>query len=350
MAPRLRLVVLAGGLVLSLGVTYLALRDIDFSRFWRALTNGEPEWLAPAFGVFALAYAVRLLRWSILFAPESRPRIGPLVRALLAGEFFTSLLPVARFGDVARIVVLYRAAGTSRAETAGTIVAERTYDAGALLLLLFVAVPFAPPVTWLRAAALGLAAVGLGLTVALIVLNVFGSRPIGFVLRPFARLSGFSRDRTDLAAARILRGLRGLRRPRVAAAAFALSGASWLCVAASYSLAMRVVDVHLGLDAGIVVAVATTFSLLVPGLPASVGLFEAATIVALKPFGVDATRALSAGVVIHVLTFAPFLVLGPFALRGVVLPRARDVVPPEPEAAHEADAPVHGVTRGARPR
>lgn len=350
MAPRLRLVVLAGGLVVSLWLTYLALRDVDFWRFWHALTSGEPAWLAPAFGVFALAYAVRLLRWWLLFAPESRPGVRPLVRALLAGEFFTSLLPVARLGDVARIVVLYRAAGTSRAETAGTIVAERTYDVAALLLLLFVAVPFAPPVTWLRAAALALATVGLALAVAVVLLNVFGSRPLELVLWPFARLSGFSRDRSDLAAARILRGLRGLLRPRVAAAAFGLSAASWLCVAASYTLAMRVVDLELGLDAGIVVAVGTTFSLLVPGLPASVGLFEAATIVALKPFGVGAARALSAGVVIHVLTFAPFLVLGPLALRGVVLPRARNVLPPEPETAQEADPPLHGVPRGTRPR
>jgi glycosyltransferase 2 family protein len=330
-AARLRLVVLAGGLAVSLGLTYLALRGINFSRFWRALTEGHPEWLAPAFGVFGLAYVVRLRRWSILFAPESRPDLRPLFRALLAGEFFTSLLPVARLGDVARIVVLHRAAGTSRAETGGTIVAERTYDAAALLLLLFVAVPFAPPVTWLRAAALTLAAVGLALAVAPVVLNVFGSRPIEFLLRPLSRLSGFSRDRTDLAAARVLLGLRGLRRPRLAAAAFALSGATWSYVAASYVLAMRVVDVHLGLDAGIVVAVATTFSLLVPGLPASVGLFEAATIVALKPFGVGAARALSVGVVIHVLTFVPFLVLGPLALRGVAFSRARDVLPSTPE-------------------
>ena len=332
-APRLRLVVVAGGLTVSLGLTYLALRDIDYSRFWRALTAGHPAWLAPAFGVFALAYTVRLLRWWILFAPESRPALRPLVRALLAGEFFTSLLPVTRLGDVARIVVLHRAAGTSRAETGGTIVAERTYDAGALLLLLFVAVPFAPPVTWLRAAASTLAALVLALAVALVVLNVFGSRPIEFLLRPLGRLSGFSRDRTDLAAVRVLRGMRGLRRPRVAAAALALSAGSWFCVAVSYVLAMRVVDVYLGLDAGIVVAVATTFSLLVPGLPASVGLFEAATIVALKPFGVGAARALSVGVVIHVLTFVPFLVLGPLALRGVVFSRAPDVLPSTPETS-----------------
>jgi len=349
-APRLRLVLLVAGLAVSLGLTYLALRDIDFWGFWRALADGRPGWLVPAFGIFALAYALRLLRWWILFAPVSRPRARPLARALLAGEFFTSLLPVARLGDVARIVVLYRAAGTSRAETAGTIAAERTQDAAALLSLLFVAVAFAPPVTWLRAAALAPAALVLAVAVVLLVLKLYGSRPIEFLLRPLAAFPGFSRARTDLAASRILRGLRGVRRPHVAAAAFALSVASWLCVAASYTLAMRVVRLDLGLDAGIIVAVATTFSLLVPGLPASVGLFEAATIVALKPFDVAAARALSAGVVIHVLTFAPFLVLGPLALRGQVLPRARDILPPEPEAAQEADPPLHSVPRGTRSR
>src|SRR5204862_174726 len=128
------------------------------------------------------------------------------------------------------------------------------------------------------------------------------------------------------------------------------SAVSWLSVAFSYTLAMRVVDLHVGLEAGIAVALATTFSLLIPGLPASVGLFEAATIVALKPFGVGAARALSAGVVIHVFTFVPFLVLGPVALHGVVLRRPRDVLPPEPEAAHEADPAVAWVARASSPR
>jgi uncharacterized protein (TIRG00374 family) len=347
-APRLRFVVLFTGFAGSLTLTYLALRDIDYAQVSRALAHGHPAWLAPALGAFAAAYAVRLLRWSILFAPKSRPPARLLFRALLAGEFFTILLPVARLGEIARVVVLYRAARTPRAETAGTIVAERTHDAAALLLLLFVAVPFAPPVSWLRAAALALAAVAAGFLLAVVLLNRFGSRPIVFLLRPIARLPGFSPARIELAAAGIVRGLRGVRRPHVAAIVFVLSAASWCCVAVAYTLVLRVVELNLGLDAGIILAVATTFSLLLPGLPASVGIFEAATIVALKPYGVGAARALSAGVVIHFVTFVPFLVAGPLALRGYVLPRAREVLPPEPETVQESDLRLNNLPRGTR--
>ncbi|MBA2360713.1 MAG: flippase-like domain-containing protein [Actinobacteria bacterium] len=74
--------------------------------------------------------------------------------------------------------------------------------------------------------------------------------------------------------------------------------------------------VELGLEAGILVAVATTFSLLLPALPASIGIFEAAALVALAPYGVDDARALSGAVVIHVLSFVPFLIAGPLALRS----------------------------------
>ena len=154
-----------------------------------------------------------------------------------------------------------------------------------------------------------------GLVVALVVFWRFGSRPLGFLLRPLARLPGFSRARTELAAEGILRGLSGLRNVRVALAAFALTVVSWLAVAFAYVLALRGVGLELGLDAGILVAVATTFSLLLPSLPASIGIFEAAALVALEPYGVDDAQALSGAVVIHVLTFVPFLIAGPLALR-----------------------------------
>jgi glycosyltransferase 2 family protein len=252
----------------------------------------------------------------MLFEKEARPPVRALVRALVVGEFLTSLLPVFRPGDIARVLILHRDAGTPRSVTLGTVVTERVQDAIALLLLLFVAVPFAPPVTWLRGATVLLAVLAAGLLVTLVILWRFGSRPLRFALRPLAALPGFSAARTDIAAAGILRGLSGLRSAHVALSAFALGVLAWLGVALSFTLALRGVGLDLGLDAGILVAVATTFSLLLPALPASVGIFEAAALVALEPYGVDDARALSGAVVIHVLSFVPFLVLGPLALRG----------------------------------
>jgi hypothetical protein len=304
------------GVAVSIVLTYLALKDIDFRAFLDALRDGDPAWFLASFVVLAAAYCVRVARWWVLFEPGERPPVRALVRALLVGDFLTSLLPVLRLGELARVVVLHREARTPRSVGLGTVVTERVQDSVALLLLLFVAVPFAPAVTWLRAATLFFALLLIGLVVALVVFWRFGSRPLGFLLRPLARLPGFSRARTELAAEGILRGLSGLRNVRVALAAFTLTVLSWLAVAFAYTLVLRGVGLELGLDAGILVAVATTFSLLLPSLPASVGIFEAAAIVALEPYGVDDAHVLSGAVVIHVLTFVPFLILGPLALRG----------------------------------
>ena len=101
----------------------------------------------------------------------------------------------------------------------------------------------------------------------------------------------------------------------MALATFALSLVSWLGISFSFVLALRGVGLELGLDAGILVAFATTFSLLLPALPASIGIFEAAALFALEPYGVDEAQALSGAVVIHVLSFVPFLIAGPLALR-----------------------------------
>jgi glycosyltransferase 2 family protein len=314
--PWLRAVLLLAGIAVSVVLTYLALRDIDFRAFLDALADGDPVWFAAALAVLVAAFAVRVARWWVLFDAAERPPLRPLVRALLVGEFLTSLLPVLRLGELARVVVLHREARTPRSVGLGTVVTERVQDSVALLLLVFVAVPFAPAVTWMRGAALFLALLLAGLLVTLVVLWRFGSRPLSFLLRPLTTLPGFSRARTELAAEGILRGLSGLRNVRVAFAAFTLTVLSWLGVALAYTLVLRGVGLELGLDAGILVAVATTFSLLLPALPASVGIFEAAGLVALEPYDVDEAQALSGAVVIHVLTFVPFLVLGPLALRG----------------------------------
>jgi glycosyltransferase 2 family protein len=315
--PRLRAVLLLVGLAISIVLTYLALKDIDFRAFLDALRDGDPVWFLASFVVFAAAYSVRVVRWWVLFEPGERPPARALVRALLVGDFLTSLLPVLRLGELARVIVLYREAQTPRSVGLGTVVTERVQDSIALLLLLFVAVPFAPPVSWLRAATLLLAILTAGLVLTVVALRLYGSRPLGFLLRPLAGLPGFSRARTELAAAGILRGLSGLRNARMALASFSLTVLYWLGFALSFTLALRCVGLELGLDAGILVAVATTFSLLLPSLPASVGLFEAAALVALEPYGVDDdAQALSGAVVIHVLTFVPFLILGPLALRG----------------------------------
>ena len=68
--------------------------------------------------------------------------------------------------------------------------------------------------------------------------------------------------------------------------------------------------------AGLLVVVATNLVLILPSSPGALGVFEAATVVALKAFGVDDSLALSYALVLHALNLLPYIAAGAFVLRG----------------------------------
>jgi uncharacterized membrane protein YbhN (UPF0104 family) len=300
--------VLIAGVALSTVLVYVAARDVNVELFRRTVRDSSAAWFGPALGALAVSVALRMVRWRYLFEPATRPSARAATRALLAGELFNSVVPL-RGGDVARVLVLHRDARTSRAEAGATVVAERLLDTVVLLLLVFATLPFAPDITWRTTAAVVLAAALAGLLLAIVVLRLFGSRPL-------AALAGLlAPGRGAGVADRIASGVRAFRSLGAGAVAAALTLATWLAVGATCWFVLRAVHVELGYDAAILIAAATTFALVLPAAPASVGVFEAAVLVALHPYGIGDARALAYAVVLHVVTFAPFVVAGLIALR-----------------------------------
>lgn len=297
------------GFVVSAAFTYLAVRDVDLDVFWTAVRESDAWWLLPALAVLALTVYVRAIRWRLVFPPRTRPPLPATTRALLVGYLFNNILPL-RAGEALRVVVLHEEAGTSRAEALATAVSERVYDVLALLVLLLVASPFLPDVTWLRRAAVLTVVLLVLLVVAFTVLLLYGERPVRFVLRPTARLPGLSEQRVDYAAASIVRGFSALRRPGIAAPAFAVTVVSWLILAVSFWLTMQAFDLGVGYGAALLVVISINLAMVVPSSPAAVGVFEAATIVALRAYGVEQSVALAYAVVLHALNFFPFVVVG----------------------------------------
>jgi uncharacterized protein (TIRG00374 family) len=312
---RSRALLLAVGLLLSLGFTYLAVEDVDWEVFWDGLRTSDYWWLVPASAVLAVSVWVRALRWKLLFQREKRPPVAATTRALIVGQFFNNILP-ARAGEAARIVVLNQETGTSRAETLGTAVAERIADLLVLLLLLFVTLPFLPEVTWVRAAGVLAIAVVALVAATTVVLRRFRHRPLRFLLRPLARLPAVGREQTDRVASNLVAGLHALERPERASPAVGLTILSWLLIGLSYWFTLLAFEPDLGYDAGILVLVTTSLSMVIPSLPASVGVFEAAVLIALRPYGIDDSRALSYAVVLHALNLFPYIVAGYVVLHG----------------------------------
>jgi len=302
------------GLAVTVLFAYLAVRNVDAGETWRAVREANGWWLAPSLALLAVAICVRAVRWRYLFVAETRPPLGSITRALLIGYLFNNILP-ARAGEAARIVVLTQTSGVSRAESAGTVVIERAYDVLSLLVLLFVLTPWLPEVTWLTTAATLAVVLGVVLAAGIIVLVVWGDRPLRALLRPLGRFSLFPAERLERIAANLTQGLAALHRPRIAVAAFVLTTVSWLVMGLSFWVAMLAFDLGLSPVAGIFVLIAIGLASILPSSPAGLGVFEAAAVVALGAYGVPNSQALSYGLVLHVVNFLPYLAVGFVALQ-----------------------------------
>jgi glycosyltransferase 2 family protein len=296
-------------IVVTLGFAYIAVRDVEFDELAESLRGSNYWWLVPALATLALAFFIRALRWRLLFSPRTRPALWPTTQALLVGQFLNNVLPL-RAGDAARIFALHALGGRSRAEAAGTVVIERFFDVLALLLLFFVGLPWFPEVTWLRVAGPLAIALLLLLAGAVVVLRVYGERPLRFALRPLSRLPFLFPERVEALARNLMHGLIGLRSARLGLVAFLWTLVSWLLLAVSFWLVMLGFDLGLGLTAGLLAVVATGLSLILPSGPAALGVFEGAAVIALTAYGVGRADALSYALVVHAVNVLPFIAAG----------------------------------------
>jgi glycosyltransferase 2 family protein len=320
--PKPRVLLMWGGIVVSLLFIYLTFRGTDFGALGAALRRSNYWLLVPALLVLAVAIVLRALRWRLLISPEHRPSTSAVTSALLVGYLFNSILP-ARAGEAIRVVFLRQRAGTPKFVALGTVIAERAIDVLTLLVLLFVAAPFVPSTDWLPRV------LALGVVVFVVTAGVFtafafyGERPARFVLRPLGMLPRMSRGRIELAAANLMRGLSAFRSPAVALPAFVLTAASWLLIAFASWICMRGFDLRLGFSAAVLVVVAINLAMILPSGPAGIGVFEAAVVTALHPFDVDRAHALSYALVLHGLNVVPFIVAGYLVLQHhALVPRS----------------------------
>ncbi len=313
------------GLAVTAGCMYFAVRGVDGDDARRALRDAELVWLLPALPVFAVGIVLRGVRWWALYDPEQRPPLSAVMYGLFIGYFFNNILP-ARAGEAARIIALHsRSRGrTSRAEIIATAVVERGFDMLGLLLILLCAYPWLPEISWLRNAAI-LGAIVTAVVAVLIVLVVrYDARAVHWLLSPLRRIRrpGFA-ERVETAAINATRGLVALRKPVIAVRGFALTVASWVVLGISFWILMRAFALDLPLAAAILVTVAINLSLVLPSSPAALGVFEAATIIALDAFDVPHAEALSYALVLHLLNLVPFLLIGAVLLGPAALRRNR---------------------------
>jgi len=311
------------GLAITAGCMYVAVRGVEIDDAVQALRDSDLVWLIPALPVFSAGVVLRGVRWWALFDADKRPSLHAVMYALLVGYFFNNILP-ARAGEAARVIALNNRAKTPLGEIVGTVVVERVFDILALLLILLCAYPWLPEISWLRNAAILGAIVTAVLAVLIVLVVRYDARAVHWLLSPLRRIRrpGFA-ERVEVAAINATRGLIALRNPVIALRGFALTVASWVVLALSFWILMDAFALDLPFAAAVLVTVAINLSLVLPSSPAALGVFEAATIIALNAFDVPQAEALSYALVLHLLNLVPFLIIGALLLGPAALRRRR---------------------------
>jgi uncharacterized protein (TIRG00374 family) len=299
--------------LVTVAFTYLAVHGIDLSRAWHGLRRSDYWWLLPALGAFALGNVARALRWRSLFPVGRRPRFGTTLNAMMIGYLYNNILP-ARAGEAARVVVLTRRSSSPPVEITATVLLERIYDIGSILIVFLVAQPWLPSVSWFGAATVAAAVLAGVIAAATGVLVVYGDRPLRALLRPVHRFAPVTEERAERIVAELTRGLSGLHDWRVAGEALLWTFAAWLLSSLCAYLVALAFHLHVGFAGGILVMVAVGLGMILPAAPASVGVFEGATLIALKAFGIGRSAALPYALVLHLVNFVPFVAVGAWLL------------------------------------
>jgi uncharacterized protein (TIRG00374 family) len=310
---RSRLLLNVATVTITLGLSYIAFRDINLSEAWHGLRSSNYWWLLGAVAAFGLGNLARSLRWRSLFARDRRPPLGPVANAMMVGYLYNNILP-ARAGEAARVVVLTQRSSSPPTEIVGTIVLERLYDVLGILVIFFAAEPWMPHVSWFGDAALAAFVLTALIVVVAAVLTIHGDRPVRLLLRPLGRLPLFSGERLEQTVTELTHGLSGLRHRGVALEAFLWTLAAWILTALCAYLVSLAFHLGLPLSCGVLVAVAVGLGMILPSPPAAVGVFEAAALIALKAYNIPHSSALPYALALHLLNFVPFVAIGAFLL------------------------------------
>lgn len=288
-------------LALGVGLVWLA-GSLDWRAAWMAATAADPKWVLAAFACSILGLPLWTFAWrALLVAP---PAFAPLFATQAVTLAAIQGLSVIGGGGIGAWL-LARRLGLSAGAVVSILALDQTLTGLVKITIVGVAFTLAPVPTEIRAVVAGILAAILALAFAVFALS--------HADRLGARLA---RGRSGAAArlwaigADFAMGLAAARSPRRFSAAFCFyltrrlfDGAAILCV-------QQACGFPVSLQTGLLVLASVSLASVIPGPPGSVGLYEAAVMLAYAAVGVAPEKALALALVQHVAYLAAMVLPG----------------------------------------
>jgi uncharacterized protein (TIRG00374 family) len=316
---RLRI---ALGFAVTLAALWFSLRRVNFGEVTDVLARAD--WVV-LFGVSVPAYLaavwLRALRWRHLtdaIQPMPRPA---LFRAVAVGFMANNIFPL-RIGELVRVGFLARETRAPAAAVLATVVLERVIDGLSVLVMALGAIAFAEGETEkFRIAVLWLAPVALVPLAGLIWLRVAPRSALAFAeffvrLAPARASEWVMRQlRTFADGLGALRGGAHLTWILVHSIGIWLVASTLPILAAIWAVGLDLGDAMRTLAAGWMTLAALGAAVAVPQAPGFFGLYQAACLMALQPFGASAEQAFAIGIAANAVFWVTLTALGAVVLR-----------------------------------
>ena len=310
------------GLLLGLLLIVWVLRQADPQRIWEQLVEASWGGLALAALLTLGQCAPRVWRWRALLEPV---RVGiafrPMFSAVILG-YMTSWLIPGRLGEVVRPALLSGRERIPLGACLGSVVVDRMLDGMSLLGLFALGVAMAP----LEGAAAGHAA--LLRTASIVVVGLMATVVLALLgaLALEARLTAWLHGRSGALAwvmrslLAVARGAEAIKRPRLLLRVVLHSVLVWIVIAIGTWLGLRACTVDISPWSVLILMPLLALGISVP-TPGGAGGYHAAMAFGLRElFGVDASIAVGAGVLLHAVSVVPVILLGLILLRLDRLP------------------------------
>lgn len=298
-------------LLLTAGLFWLFLRNVDLVQAWAAVTRANAGLIALAVGMTFVTYSLRAIRWRLLLLPLGAVRWTTAFRTTVIGFAMIFLLP-GRVGEILRPYLLARHEGLKPTATFATVIVERLLDIVTVLLLFSFAVFLAGIDVGPRVRLVGGVSAG-GSVAALILLAVFAGHPeklgqwAGSISRWLPAKMGHA---VSGLVQTFVEGLACMRSPAHLLAAAAWSIAIWLSIAVGIWVTSLAFGLTLTFVGSFIVVgyLAVGVSLPTPG---GAGGFHVLYKEALTTFyGADPDTAAAAAIVLHAVSFIPVTLVG----------------------------------------
>ncbi len=301
------------GATISAIFLFIALRGLKPKEFWLALSEANYWWLIPGVLVYLLTFLARTWRWRYLLRPVRAISLAHLFPVIVIGFWGNNIYP-ARAGEIIRTYVLKKKEGISISTSLATVFVERTFDGVALLLFVFVSLPFIPLQDWLNRIVLLASFLFFGALAVSLAIAAKPSKSQALYNRLIVRLFP-RRLRAPILSIldHFLEGLRPLHKGRDMLIIFAISLLIWLMMTVEYwFVALAFHEIKVAFYVLMLMNGVMSLSASLPAGPGYLGTFDLPGIEILKALDVPAEIAVSYILILHATIWFPITALGTY--------------------------------------